>query len=122
MCDKRKKGNKTLRKLEMLGIDLAVIPDIIKDSAYEICTGTGFSSTLEIGFLIDEDVSLIKELSQHVPALKVVTSKPELFELRNKKGDEHVGFTHINRFWEDDVFYCVYALPAKYAFENLVKK
>ncbi|PSV00379.1 hypothetical protein [Photobacterium kishitanii] len=114
------KQNKTLKKLKALGVDIDQLPISVQGCAYEICTGVGLSSTLEIGFIISEDIALIQDLSKVMPALKIATSKLELFELKNKTGEEHVGFTHIHPYWEDNVFYCLYALPAKYAHDNLV--
>ncbi|CAH7411339.1 conserved hypothetical protein [Vibrio chagasii] len=115
----REKINKTLLKFEKLGLDVSAIPSEIRDSAYEICTGSGVSMTLEMGFLLDEDVELVKALSELMPAIKVVTSKPDLLALRNELGKAHVGFTHLNGYWEDQIFYVLYALPANYAFEHL---
>ena len=105
------KSENTLKLLETMGVDTALIPDQYKDYLFAPTTGTAFGHTLEIGFILPENIEWVKELQAHLPALKVVTSKPELFALRLKEGDEHVGFTHLNSWWEDNIFYCLYALP-----------
>lgn len=116
MTRERIKINKTLRTLDLLGVKEELIPEKIKNSAYEISTTAGFGLSLEIGFLLDEDIELVKELSEHIPAVKIVTSKEKLFSLRNETDNNHVGFTHLNKFYEDHIFYCLYVVPADFAF------
>lgn len=105
------KAENTLKLLEDMGIDTFLLPDRYKAYLCGPITDTAFGHTLEIGFLLPENIQWVKELQKHLPALKVVTSKPELFALRLKEGDDHVGFTHINSWWADNIFYCLYALP-----------
>lgn len=111
------KNNKTLKLLEALGINIDEIPKKYRNSAYEINTGAGITSTLEIGFILSENTEDIKELSRKYTAQKIVTSKTHLHALSNYRNEKHVGFTHINPFWEDNVFFCLYALPSAFANE-----
>ena len=113
-------SKKTLKKLKALGIDLDLIPDNIKNHSFEICTGVGFSSSLEIGFLLGENTEVIKELIKIVPPLKITTSKQELLDLRTADDDSYIPFSHFNPYFEDNVFYCIYSLPLQYALTNLV--
>lgn len=115
----KKRLDRTLEKLKTLGVDTSEMPVSLRESAYEIETGSGVGRRLEIGFILNEDLDLIRELAMIIPPIKLVTSKLELLELRNDQGEDHVGFTHINPYWEDNVFYCLYALPAKYANDHL---
>jgi len=113
------RNNKTIKKLEKLGCDIKEIPEYLLDSAYEIVSSYGIGMALEIGFILSEDLNMIRDLSEVIPAIKIVTSKVELLEMRDIDGDDHVGFTHINPYLEDNVFYCLYVIPYKYACENL---
>ncbi len=115
MTELTHKKYKSIRTMEALGLDVSLIPEKYLELGYEIVTCTGFGNTLEIGFILPEDVSMVKELSIHMPAAKLVTSKKSLFALRLEKGGDHVGFTHFSGFWEDNIFYCLYVVPAPLA-------
>lgn len=109
-----------LERLASLGIDTTTIPSHLKDSLYEVCNHTGLSLTMHIGFLLDEDnLEEIRELNEHIPATRLITSKPELFKLREETGDKHVGFTHLNHGFGDEVFFVLYSLPAQFAWKIL---
>lgn len=111
------KTNKSIKTLKALQCDISLIPENILKHAHEIITGTALGDTLEVGFILNEDVTVIQELSEYLPAIKVITSKQYLFDLRLKDGVEHVGFTHINGYFEDNIFYVLYAIPAPLAFK-----
>jgi hypothetical protein len=111
------KNNKTIKTLKALQCDTSLIPEHILKHAYEIITDTAVGYTLEVGIMLSEDITVIQELSEYLPAVKIITSKQYLFDLRLKTGKEHVGFTHINGYYEDNIFYVLYAIPAQLAFK-----
>lgn len=104
-------NNKEL--IEKLGINLNQYPEYVQQCLHVVNTQYGAELRTEIGFLFDEDndLELIRSLSSYFPPIKLVTSKNILFDYRLKTGSEHIGFTHINPYYEDNIFYCIYAIP-----------
>lgn len=84
-------------------------------------SGNVLGSTYEVGFILPENTELLKTVIKHFHPIKVVTSKPELLAMNKLTGDEHIGFTHINGYWEDNIFCLMYSIPIKMALDALKK-
>ncbi len=102
---------KAQRLLEYAGVDLSHLPKEYLESITCHISHNEVQSYYEFGFYLDEDIDKLKDFMSLCYPIKIVTSKTELFDLRFKTGDEHVPFTHINGYYEDNIFVCIYAIP-----------
>ncbi|HDV5593590.1 TPA: hypothetical protein RI785_002308 [Vibrio cholerae] len=122
---KRKSEKKLAQKLlEQAGVDLSFLPKKHLKSITCHISHNGIQSYYEFGFYLDENIKKLKEFIGIFHPIKVVTSKAELFQLRLMTGDEHVPFTHINQYYEDNIFVCIYAIPIQLvnALEDKIKQ